>query len=129
MSRNTVAPGGFADAIMESLEKYADLATDAMKRDVEEVAAGVTKEIRNTAPVLTGRYTKSWKKRRTSENANAVTYTVYSGNRYQIAHLLEHGHAKRGGGRVAAIPHIEPAEERGREELVEKIVEDIQKGG
>ena len=69
------------------------------------------------------------KKRRTSENANAVTYTVYSGNRYQIAHLLEHGHAKRGGGRVAAIPHIEPAEERGQEELVEKIVEDIQKGG
>ena len=46
---------------------------------------------------------------------------MHSKNRYQIAHLLEHVHAKRGGGRVAARPHIAPAEQAGNEKLVKTI--------
>jgi hypothetical protein len=54
---------------------------------------------------------------------------VHSRNRYQIAHLLEHGHAKRGGGgRVAAKPHIASAEQRGNEKLVQTIEQKL-KGG
>ena len=40
----------------------------------------------------------------------------------------EHGHAKRGGGRVAAKPHIASAEQRGNEKLVQTIEQKL-KGG
>ena len=51
--------------------------------------------------------------------------TVHSANRYQIAHLLEHGHAKRGGGRVAARPQIAAAEEKGIRDLEDRIKEGL----
>ena len=109
------------DAIMEKLEKYADLASDDLKEAVKETAASVKKDIQANAPVDTGKYKKSWAVKNVHEDSESIDLVVYSKNRYQIAHLLEHGHAKRNGGRVAAQPHIAAAEERGNETLVRTI--------
>lgn len=127
MSR-TVSIDEMDNAIMEELEKYADLAADELKAAVKETAASVRKDIQAGAPVDTGKYKKSWSVKNVREDSESIDLVVHSRNRYQIAHLLEHGHAKRGGGRVAAKPHIAAAEQRGNEKLVTTIEQKL-KGG
>ena len=127
MSR-TVSIDEMDNAIMEELEKYADLAADELKTAVKETAASVRKDIQAGAPVDTGKYKKSWSVKNVREDSESIELVVHSRNRYQIAHLLEHGHAKRGGGRVAAKPHIASAEQRGNEKLVQTIEQKL-KGG
>ena len=127
MSR-TVSIDEMDNAIMEELEKYADLAADELKAAVKETAASVRKDIQAGAPVDTGKYKKSWSGKNVREDSESIELVVHSRNRYQIAHLLEHGHAKRGGGRVAAKPHIASAEQRGNEKLVQTIEQKL-KGG
>ena len=110
-----------ANEIIEGLKEYADLASDDVKKAVRKAGNTVRKEISENAPKDTGAYAKSWSVKKTKETSNSLEVTVYSKNRYQLAHLLEHGHAKRGGGRVAARPHIAQAEENAIEILETEI--------
>ena len=110
-----------ANEIMEGLKEYADLDSDDVKNAVRKAGNTVRKEISENAPKDTGAYAKSWSVKKTKETSNSLEVTVYSKNRYQLAHLLEHGHAKRGGGRVAARPHIAQAEQSAVETLDSEI--------
>ena len=121
MSADKVSVSGLADAVMKGLLEYADLTTEDMKDAVKKAGQTVKKEIQGGAPVKTGAYKKSWAVKTTRETANALEVTVHSRNRYQLAHLLEFGHAKRGGGRARAFPHIAPAEQRTAEILVREV--------
>lgn len=121
MSEQRVNIDGLAAAVMEGLTEYADLASDKMKAAVKKSAKTVKDDINSSAPVRTGRYAKSWKTKTTEESSTSLEVSVYSPSRYMLSHLLENGHAKRGGGRVRAIPHIAPAEQHGIEELEQQI--------
>ena len=112
-----------ADEIMKGLTDYADLADTSMKKAVRKTAKSVKDEISSNAPKRTGAYAKSWASKKTKENSHSLEMTVHSKNRYQLAHLLEKGYAKRGGGRVSGKPHIAPAEENGVQ-LFEKLIEE-----
>lgn len=117
-----------ADVIMEGLEEYAQLAADDMKKAVKKAGTQARKDIQENAPVKTGAYAKSWAAKTTKETANAMEIVVYSRNRYQLAHLLEFGHAKRGGGRVAGRSHIAPAEQDGIKQLEKDIERSLRHG-
>ena len=128
MSENQrVSADRMAEAVMEGLLEYAELATDVMKDCVKKAGNTVKKETQAGAPVRTGKYKKSWAVKRQRETSNTLEVVVHSRDRYQLTHLLEKGHAKRGGGRVRAVPHIAPAEEKGIRELEEGIKRGLSK--
>lgn len=122
----TIPVDQLASEVMKGLEEYAELATDVMKKEVQETGKVVKQQIEQTAPRKSGRYAKSWAVKKTAETSSTLEVTVHSRNRYMLTHLLENGHAKRGGGRVRAIPHIAPAEEMGIKELEERIERALQ---
>lgn len=117
-----------ASAVMDGLTEYAALATGEMKQAVRTAAATARKGIAQNAPKNTGAYAKSWAVKKARETSHTLTMVVHSNNRYQLAHLLEFGHAKRGGGRVAGKPHIAPAEEAAVRELEREIERSLKHG-
>ncbi|MCD8353565.1 MAG: HK97 gp10 family phage protein [Clostridiales bacterium] len=127
MSTKKVSIDEMADAINEGLQEYADLAAEDMKSAVRKSATTVRKSIQAGAPVRTGAYRKSWTVTKTGEDSQSLHLTVHSKNRYQLVHLLEKGHANRGGGRTKAYPHIAPAEAEGIE-LLQRLIEAALKG-
>ena len=122
-----VGINGLADAIKDALREYSDATTEDVKTAVREAGKTIKKEIERSAPKETGQYSKSWAVKNTRETATSLEVTVHSRTKYQMAHLLEFGHAKRGGGRVPGKVHIAPAEAKGIEQF-EKDIEKVLKG-
>lgn len=114
--------------VMRELEKYADVTTENVKKAVQKAGKTVRDEIKESAPSDTGKYSKSWTVKTVRETSSSLELVVHSRNKYQLTHLLEFGHAKRGGGRVSARPHIANAEEKAIKVFEEEIKEAISNG-
>ena len=123
MARDRVTIENMATDIMEGLTEYADLETDELKAAVRKAGTNVKKDIQANAPKKSGAYSKSWTVKTTKETSNSWELTVCSPRKYQLAHLLEFGNAKRGGGRTKAQPQRQTAEEGAIDEVESKMQE------
>jgi hypothetical protein len=85
----------------------------------------MAKDLRETSPKDTGEYAKGWAYRQEAPGS----YRVYNKKKPQLTHLLEHGHAKRGGGRVEGRPHIKPAVDRHIPQFEKKVHTIVERGG
>ncbi|MFR8791483.1 HK97 gp10 family phage protein [Gallintestinimicrobium sp.] len=100
------------------------LAADEMKEAVRAAGNTVRDEIRENAPKDTGTYAKSWTVKSRGKPLLPCPLPYIPGTVTKLAHLLEFGHAKRGGGRVSAKPHIA---RRGSQAGIRQLEEDIRK--
>lgn len=110
-----------SDEIMDALEEYKEMTDEVVQTTVDIVSKETKKIVQAGSPVQTGGYQKGWSVKKTSAKAGQVSITVYNRKKPGLTHLLEKGHAKRGGGRVAGQPHIAPAEQYAVGELENKI--------
>ena len=125
MSSRKVSVDQLASAVNDVLSEYTDELAIVVKETAKEVADKTATQLKGSSPKRIGGYAKSWRAKVMSESTDNLEITVYNARWYMLTHLLEHGHAKRGGGRVAARPHIAAAEQAGiqmyEDELKRKI--------
>ena len=88
-----------------------------MSAAATEISKEAVRELKSTSPKWTGEYGKSWMSTKTHSGGEVI----YNKNHYRLTYLLEHGHAKRRGGRVQAYPHIKKVEEKAVNEFIEKV--------
>ena len=110
-----------AVVIASELQQYANGVSEEVKAVTRDVAKQCLREIKDRSPRLTGKYRSGWTETVTEENSARISIEIHNQTKPWLAHLLEFGHAKRGGGRVNGTPHIRPAAEKAEQNLIDKI--------
>jgi hypothetical protein len=104
--------------ILRMVESYAAEVQDEIEAASKEETQNIVRELKgNPSPKLTGSYRKGWRMKKIGKNK----YVAYNKTDYQLTHLLENGHANRGGGRTEGIPHIRPAEEQAVRNFIDRV--------
>lgn len=128
MGAEYVDMDAFGATLEQVLGKLDDAVTDLMPSAVREGAKTARDHWKANAPVLTGAYAAGVSYR-VKGSGKEVEATIGNATMPGLAHLLEKGHAKVGGGYVPPRVHIAPAyedavkvTEKAFEELVEQAV-------
>lgn len=113
-----------AAAITNAVRDYTEDVSEAIERKVDEIAEDVRATTARDSPKNTGKYAKGFKI--TKQGSRRI---IWNKKDHRRVHLLEFGHAKRGGGRVRAYPHLRPAYDKHVGELEDGIKRIIRNGG
>jgi len=114
----------FAEVVRDMLQKqYYPEVVATTTAVISEVSGEAVRRLKQESPRgRSGKYAKGWA-RKIETGRLMVGATVYGkSGTYQLAHLLENGHAQRGGGRTAPVVHIAPVEQWAIDETYERIM-------
>jgi hypothetical protein len=110
-----------ADELRNQLDRLSDEAQHEAWEILREEAAAAAEEAKRICPKRpgSGRLASTI---RVQEGKGAMQVFVTAGNTsYPIAHLVEYGHAKKGGGMVAARPFMTPVGEAARPRAIARL--------
>lgn len=106
------------------LEQYSKEVKDVTDKSIEKVSKESVQKLKNTSPKRTGKYARSWTKKKV-KGRNGIDEVTVHNKQYQLTHLLENGHIVRNSkgtyGRTNGIKHIKPVEEWAQDELPQEI--------
>ena len=122
----TVPADKLSETIAAELKNYADGVTQSLVEATKNVTKAGVAALRSTSRKEfggTGKYARGWTSsiETGKRSAQGVIYNKAPG----LPHLLEHGHAKRGGGRVSGRPHIAPVEETIAQEFTSEVEKNL----
>ena len=117
-----------AAEIAKGLVDYSQEVVEKVNISSEKVGKSAVKRLKETSPKDKGKYAKSWRVKTDPQVGQPNTLTIHNKDHYYLTHLLEHGHAKANGGRVAGKPHIRPAEEQVIKDFTAEVEEAIKRG-
>lgn len=123
--------GQINEAITNELTLYSNNIIEGIKLEAKKSMSNLVKETKATAPVGKRKkhYKDSIKSKKLSENNRSITYVWYvDGPDYRLSHLLENGHALRGGGRVEGTHFIKKASDPILEQYLQAVEEVIKNG-
>lgn len=99
--------------IAKILTKYGDEVAENIQKVTKEIARKGAKAVKQNAQSDfkgTGKYAAGWTSQ-AKEGRYSSQGIIYNRAKPGLPHLLEHGHAKRGGGRTDGREHIAPVEQ------------------
>lgn len=116
----------FQAAINKALKDYADDVQGNLNEITKVFAQKGAQAVKGASRQFggTGKYAGGWTSQTETGRFSAQGH-IYNQKVPGLPHLLEHGHAKRGGGRVAGREHIAPVEEKISEEFLKAVQNDI----
>lgn len=113
-----------ADDIEKILEEYQGDVELLNKTAVKAIAQKGKQALQNSSKSNfggTGKYASGWSARVEDQGRAFARATLYNAKLPGLPHLLEHGHAKRGGGRVDGKVHIKPVEDEMKKAFTEEL--------
>lgn len=125
MSSKKTSIDGLSAAVLESLTSYSKDVQDGIDTAAKKAARNAVQRLKAGGPYKGGEqsgYNAGWRSKVT-EGPAGIEVVVHNAKAPGLTHLLEKGHAKPGGGRTRAFPHIAPAEE----EAVNNFKQDVER--
>ena len=125
-----VTAANLDEVIGKILTEYAEDVQMDLVEVTNKVAQAGAKALRSASRSTfggSGKYASGWAVEKAKGDRQIVAETTIYNKHPGLPHLLENGHAKRGGGRVAGRVHIAPIEEKLVEDYVRAVEEAVQK--
>lgn len=119
----------FSEVVDKYITDYRDEVWENLYATMDEVSKEAVKKLKSESRSKfknSGKHKKTYGnwRRKTEKGRIRHGVVIYGADgTYQLAHLLEYGHAKANGGRVDGVVHIEPVEEWAVGATIDRFIE------